>query len=112
MLIFPLCNVLTLHSTFSNKSERIRAWSNNLPPQFYRTFHEESKTLCAYTSTDNQPKNRQAEGVKIRTGNAFQAMGTPDLKKDLTLPRFERHVSWGTVKDPSSWISVFNHLRK
>ena len=98
--------------TFSGKDERIRGVSNRLPAQFYRTFHEESKTLCAFMSKENQPKHREAEGVKILLRNAFQAIGAPDFAIDLTLNRLERHCSWQTVKGPSSWISVFNHLRK
>jgi hypothetical protein len=90
----------------------LRAFSNRPPVQVYRTSSEESKTLCAYTNIENQPKHREAEGLKILKKNAFQAIGAPNLAIDLTLNRLERHASWNTVKGPSSWISAFNRLRK
>lgn len=98
------------YRTFSGKHERMRQWGNVLPPQLYRTFHEESKTLCAFMNTENQPKYREVEGVKILPRNAFQAIGAPDLAMDLTLNRVDRHLSWSTVKGPSSYISAFNRL--
>ncbi|KAJ4377070.1 hypothetical protein N0V86_006511 [Didymella sp. IMI 355093] len=94
--------------TFSEEDQR-RSHNRNIPPEkVFRTFHEESKTASAFMAEENQPKNRQAEGFKINPRYAFQPLWHPDVRRDLTLNRIDRHLSWPTVEDPSSYVSTFD----
>ncbi|KAH6614347.1 hypothetical protein C7974DRAFT_444368, partial [Boeremia exigua] len=100
--------------SFNKTSEALRAstqgTSNILPPFFYRTFYETSITLSSRVSKDTHVKHRERQKLKIRKGNAFQAVGNVDFRRELTKPRIERHLVWNKKRDPSSFISVFNDL--
>jgi hypothetical protein len=103
--------ILTSYSTFREAAERIRGTSNILAPKFFRTFDEDSKTLCSYETIDTHAKNIEVPDSILQEQNAFQALGTPQVR-DFTRERVERHLSWLTRKDPSSFISVFNSGRE
>jgi predicted transcriptional regulator len=83
-----------------------------LPTSFYRTFYETSVTLSSRVSKDTHVKHRERQDLKITKGNAFQAVGRVVLERDLTKQRIERHLVWNKKRGPSTWISVFNALRK
>jgi hypothetical protein len=81
-----------------------------VPRSFFRTTYETSITLSAYTSKDTHAKHREEPELKIENGNAFQPVCPFEVAKDLNRERIERHLIWNKKKNPSSYISVFNHL--
>jgi hypothetical protein len=81
-----------------------------LPANLYRTFHETSATLSSYVGEETHVKHRQTPKLKLHDGNAFQAISHFSMVNDLRRERIERHLSWQTKRDPSSFISAFNDL--
>ncbi|KAJ4993155.1 hypothetical protein SVAN01_01507 [Stagonosporopsis vannaccii] len=108
-LIGPVEMCVPMNHQHARTSEALRR--NMLPSFFYRTFYETSVTLSSRVSKDTHVKHRERQKLKIETGNAFQAVGKVDLRRDLTKPRIERQLMWNKKRDPSSYISVFNELR-
>lgn len=61
-------------------------------------------------SKELHAKHRENPALRIKEGNAFQALGDYDITKDATRERIERHLIWNKKREPSSYISVFNSL--
>ncbi|KAF2241521.1 hypothetical protein BU26DRAFT_390664, partial [Trematosphaeria pertusa] len=85
--------------------------SNMRPPFLYRVFYETSATLSSYVSKHTHVKHREQPKLKLREGNAFQAISKFSAARDLTRVRMERHLRWQQKRDPSSYISAFNCIR-
>jgi hypothetical protein len=100
------------YRSFSEGPERRRDNSRMLPSELNRTYYETSNTLCQFVNKHTHPKHRSNMRLKIQPGNAFQSLGTFVIMNDLTRERIERHLVWNKKRDPSSFISAFNHLRK
>jgi hypothetical protein len=83
-----------------------------LPKNLYRVFYETSATLCKYVGQETHVKRREKLSSNLRKGNAFQSIGDFKPRRDLSKSRIERHLSWQTKKNPSSFISSFNRLGK
>lgn len=102
--------------SFSDQRARQRALTsgaaNILPEHVYRTYYENSATLCSRVSKDTHTKHREVPDLSIEPGNAFQAIGRRVLNKAVTKEGIERHLKWQKKHDPSQWISVFDDLCK
>ena len=61
-------------------------------------------------SKDTHAKHRETPGLKIKEGNAFQAVGEFKIETEATKERIERHLVWNKKKNPSAYISVFDEL--
>ncbi|KAF2281419.1 uncharacterized protein EI97DRAFT_472845, partial [Westerdykella ornata] len=99
-------------STFSEPDELIRDASKMLPRQLYRVFYETSVTLSCYVGTELHVQHREKPKLRLREGNAFQAIADFSLSKDLNTERIRRHTKWQQKKHPSSYISAFNNISK
>jgi len=97
--------------SFSELQGIVRGASKILPPAFYRIHHENSATLSKHVTLDTHTKRRECPRLGSKPGNAFQALGTFQVR-DFTKERIERHLVWNKKEDPSSHVSVFNNISK
>lgn len=102
--------MLILPRTFETHSELMRARSKQCPGTFIRTFYETSATLSCFVTVDTHVKHRETPDLKIKEGNAFQAVAEFNINQYLTKEGIERHLVWNQKKNPSAFISAFNTL--